>query len=665
MQKANSGNIILPPSASKSFIYSICFITNILVNFDHGIVPAASKEIKQDLNLSDFELGILGSVVYAGLLLGSVAASQAFMMIKTKKLIIGVIVSYIFSLLLFLVSDRILILGFSRTLVGFFQVFLVVFFPVWVDLHGGSKQTQWLTILQLGVPLGVFLGYLATSFFVKAFSNWQYSFITQIVLLTPCALSLMLFHSSDLDVQMKEEEVINGKKIEQSNVQQNLQGHSSIHRLSIEPVLKLYKSHTYTSKLKELFTNKIFIFTMFTLASLYFVVTGIQFWISDYMRTILFVDQKTVYTAFSLISITAPIFGVLMGGIALEKVGGYAGKNAINLCLFNGVLASCCAIPIPFTNRYEVVLILLWLLFFFGGSLMPAVTGIMLHSIPKSYRAFGNSQAQLFHNLLGYLPAPFVYGLVNQMSQSVEKRSGMKVLMLWSLWGIIFLVFAKIEQQRLEKTQQDQEQEMLQYLQSQNQNGTQPKNHDQLSDKIPMSKITEKESEQSQSFLENNENQSPFDQAFEHKQQKEQNELQQKAEEEISKQSRPYAYQVSKNKEIEQPLINKDNRHSRSLGNEKNLLLKSHGPLGNSLNFSQIKPLFYKYNQTPKQTMSINRKSSVAFQTIGMMLGRTSILYIDDSDDNEDNQILDSLQDEELKNLREEYNKEYDQYYKK
>ncbi|EAS04286.2 MFS transporter (macronuclear) [Tetrahymena thermophila SB210] len=664
MQKTNSGNILQPPSASKSFIYSVCFITNILVNFDHGIVPAASKEIKQDLKITDFELGILGSVVYAGLLLGSVAASQAFMMIKTKKLIIGVIVSYIFSLLLFLVSDRIILLGFSRTLVGFFQVFLVVFFPVWVDLHGGSKQTLWLTILQLGVPLGVFLGYLATSFFVKIFSNWQYSFITQIVLLTPCVLSLMLFHSSELDVQMKEEEVINGKKIEQANIQ-NLQGRSSIHRLSIEPVLKLYKNHTYTSKLKELFTNKIFIFTMLTLASLYFVVTGIQFWISDYMRTILFVDQKTVYTAFSLISITAPIFGVLIGGIALEKVGGYAGKNAINLCLLNGVLASCCAIPIPFTNRYEVVLILLWFLFFFGGSLMPAVTGLMLHSIPKNYRAFGNSQAQLFHNLLGYLPAPVVYGIVNQMSQSVEKRSGMKVLMLWSLWGIIFLVFAKIEQQRLEKTQQDQEKEMLQYLQSQNQNTNKVKHHDQLSDKIPMSKITEKESEQSQSFLENNENQSPFDQAFEQKQQKEWHEQQQKADEEASRQSRPYAYQVNKKKEMEQPLINKDYRQSRSLGNEKNLLLKSNGPLGNSINFSQIKPQFYKYNQTPKQTMSINRKSSVAFQTIGMMLGRTSILYIDDPEDNDDDQILDNLQDEELKNLREDYNKEYDQYYKK
>jgi hypothetical protein len=34
-------------------IYALLYIINVLVNFDHGIVPAATKEIKEDLNLSD------------------------------------------------------------------------------------------------------------------------------------------------------------------------------------------------------------------------------------------------------------------------------------------------------------------------------------------------------------------------------------------------------------------------------------------------------------------------------------------------------------------------------------------------------------------------------------------------------------------------------------
>ena len=47
----------------------------------------------------------------------------------------------------------------SRLISGFFQVFLVVYYPVWVDYFGENKKTQWLTYLQIGVPFGVFLGY--------------------------------------------------------------------------------------------------------------------------------------------------------------------------------------------------------------------------------------------------------------------------------------------------------------------------------------------------------------------------------------------------------------------------------------------------------------------------------------------------------------------------
>jgi hypothetical protein len=81
--------------------------------------------------------------------------------------------------------------------------------------------------------------------------------------------------------------------------------------------------------------------------------------------------------------------------------------------MLNGIFASLCAIPIPFSNSFQIVVILLWFLLFFGGGLMPAVMGLMISSVPKKLRAFANSTASLFHNLLGYLPAPFIYGLAN------------------------------------------------------------------------------------------------------------------------------------------------------------------------------------------------------------------------------------------------------------
>lgn len=103
-------------------IYYVVAFCNILVNLDHGIIPAATKEIKIDLNIAEVELGLLGSIVYAGLLLGSLVAGQIFQRFASKSIIVVTVAAYILSLLMFPVSENILFLGLSRFLVGFFQV---------------------------------------------------------------------------------------------------------------------------------------------------------------------------------------------------------------------------------------------------------------------------------------------------------------------------------------------------------------------------------------------------------------------------------------------------------------------------------------------------------------------------------------------------------------
>lgn len=71
------------------------------------------------------------------------------------------------------------------------------------------------------------------------------------------------------------------------------------------------------------------------------------------------------------------------------------------------------AIPIPFITNYWLFVGLLWFLLFFGGYMMPSLSGIMLESIDSNFKATGNSVANLSYNMLGFLPAPSVYGFVN------------------------------------------------------------------------------------------------------------------------------------------------------------------------------------------------------------------------------------------------------------
>lgn len=84
--------------------------------------------------------------------------------------------------------------------------------------------------------------------------------------------------------------------------------------------------------------------------------------------------------------------------------------------------------PIAFITTFEVVAFLLWVSFFCGGFCMPVLTGILLNTCPPVLRTLANSIANLVYNLLGYLPAPYIYGLAYQYSGGGKSNAGMIVL---------------------------------------------------------------------------------------------------------------------------------------------------------------------------------------------------------------------------------------------
>lgn len=77
-----------------------------------------------------------------------------------------------------------------------------------------------------------------------------------------------------------------------------------------------------------------------------------------------------------------------------------------------GACAVICALPIPFFSEFYYVGMLFWGVLFFGGFVLPPVTGIMIDSVKPNQRASANSIANLTYNLLGYFPAAQVYGYI-------------------------------------------------------------------------------------------------------------------------------------------------------------------------------------------------------------------------------------------------------------
>jgi MFS family permease len=69
-------------------------------------------------------------------------------------------------------------------------------------------------------------------------------------------------------------------------------------------------------------------------------------------------------------------------------------------------------------NSFILTIVLAWLLVFFGGAILPTVTGIMINTVEPNQKTSANSLANLSYNLIGYLPAPSIYGAVSAATGS-------------------------------------------------------------------------------------------------------------------------------------------------------------------------------------------------------------------------------------------------------
>lgn len=120
-------------------------------------------------------------------------------------------------------------------------------------------------------------------------------------------------------------------------------------------------------------------------------------------------------------------------------MGGYNTYKAHRLMQIVGVMAVICALPIPFVN-FAHFAYLIWFVLFFGGFLLPQVTGIMLNTVDESKRASANSVATLCYNLFGYLPAPSFYGMVSAIAGNPLSRVPMGAILYSTLVSISFAI---------------------------------------------------------------------------------------------------------------------------------------------------------------------------------------------------------------------------------
>ena len=458
------------PSFHRNCIFAFFLLSNLFLNYDTGVIPASLIEITKEINFNYSEQALIGSLVYLGLSFASLFVSMVFSKFGPSKVCSLILLLNCLSCFIFSLSSNKIILFSMRFLMGATEAFIVIYGPVWVNNYSPLEySTTWMGILHSCTVLGVVTGYVTASIIINFFSKlFSWRFAIQIQGFAEIFFALFFWFENDEYINVDVRKTISANDIElenknNNNINQNINTYTIPHGSSASfprnsrmskrkfnpriDSIETSNIHGFLFQTKQVLTTPLYVSITLGLCSIYFIVTGIQFWMTKYLIEILEAEPLLVNIVFSVISITAPLFGVLVGGAFSDKYGGYKGDNvikAIKICIAFGLVSFVFAFPMGFLFQIIYLSILLWSFLFFGAAIIPIGTGIMISSVQKDCQATSSSISQLIFNLFGYFFSPMLTGYI--MDKFSDKRQGfiwgMRVVFWWVIFSLIFFIIS-------------------------------------------------------------------------------------------------------------------------------------------------------------------------------------------------------------------------------
>ncbi|SBT87814.1 major facilitator superfamily domain-containing protein, putative [Plasmodium malariae] len=533
-KKTSSENILI-----VTLTLMICI--SVLCNYDHGAIPVTLEEIQKDFPLSYIEQSLLGSLVYFGLIIGTIIASVLFELLSAKLLVTISIILLSISLYIFSHANCVLFMYISRFVNGLCQAIPVVYIPVWVDEFSPDKKaTQWMSYIQLasigGTVFGYFLGGILSNNYncynkndsvfssVSFFTNWRSPFLIQSFLLLPLFFIIIFIPSDIINISASKtdsgsssgeaceedigeyvgrctsgyagaltEEYVDGytqrydkcnmdaskaregeayetkwctkkniKSIseEQKDVRQNglsyEKKNNAVRKNFNRSATYIMEKKTNVLKktfkeVKKLLNNRLYIIITLGMSNLYFVVTGIQFWITEYMSVVLLTEKMKIVTVSTLCFLTSPTSGVWFGGFICDLFGGYKNTNyfktikvatafAISACIF-GILSA-------HLSNFIFFSICLWLCLFSGSALVPVAVGMLLSCVNNHQKSLSSAVSQVIYNVFGWFSAPLLSGIIMDIMHKYTNdnrlalKAGFTMILYSSFIGFLLLLYA-------------------------------------------------------------------------------------------------------------------------------------------------------------------------------------------------------------------------------
>ncbi|GET88574.1 hypothetical protein, conserved [Leishmania tarentolae] len=438
-------------------------------SFDSGAFSAAlgaPNGISETWDLSTKLQGALTSSVFLGNVLGCPLAGHLFFRYNEKRVLCSALMVHTVFTFLYAAFPIYGVALINRFFIGMSLSFIIVYTPVWVDEFAPkNRQSVWMASHNAGVPLGIIMGYLLAAgppAFTSSIS-WTWSFYIKCVLMVPTIAYVARSDTRFINTRKAGSGGGDSKGYDDGDDNNNVGGSGAVSASAAsamiasadtsratrrevgttQPLRMLADQASSTirnlySSMTPLFSNVVYMCSVVSLTSLYFVATGLQNFVTQYLREPPFnASMATIMVGFGTAVILAPVCGVIVGGILLDRIGGYQ-RNLRRVTFFVlawGVCAVLFSFMCIFVRTTRDFLLVMSVVLFCGGAIIPPGAGLTMASLPDHLRSIGAAFSQTIYNLLGNFSGPLVCGWVADATGSL--RYGIITLLLSSVLGVV------------------------------------------------------------------------------------------------------------------------------------------------------------------------------------------------------------------------------------
>jgi len=398
------------PQAKKAL--SILTAVNYLNYIDRFILSAVLLSIKVDLNLSDFQAGLLATAFMIAYMFTSPLFGWLGDTKKRTWLLAGGALLWSIASLMTGLAGTFAILMLSRFILGFGEsAFTTIASPYISDFYPSNKRGGAIAIFSSGLPVGAALGFVMGGL-LGQWVGWRHAFM--IVGFPGILLAALILTLPD-------------------------------------PKSKsLSTDFNYKQMLKEILAIRPYLWTTLGYCAYTFVVGGVAHWVPTYLQRTYQLDQMKANTLFGGIAVVSGLIGTLLGGYIGDKwssqkgPGGHLKLSAISMALslpfYIGTLNA------PSVEWLVFFLAMTQLLFFLSTS---PITVSLIESVPKKAQTTALAISIFLCHILGDAISSPLIGLISDKTGSL--RAGMALCLPFIFISAVFWLMGMKSQNSLRR----------------------------------------------------------------------------------------------------------------------------------------------------------------------------------------------------------------------